>query len=1170
MSKNTKKKSTTKYKNFKMSPMVPIIAVIEIIILVCVSSYAWFVFSKNKTVGISQITVDADSGLDIDYKDADKNSFININEYIDDDFAFEPATSLDGKNIYFPTTGTFNNADTSKMIFRDGTVNDINSKYLSIDFELSNTADKKMEVYLSNNSTFTVFDNVGSANSAALRLALYQNDGSTGNVKSELISKTGQSTPSSDIHTKTVYFRNDSNWSDVYAYVWTTSGSGTQEYLKLWPGARMQKVCGKIYSYTFLDTEEKYNKVVFNNTQSGSGNQTNDLDLTSGNIYYLSDSTSSRGRAYNAQTVYFLKPNNWGDAYCHAWKSGGSKDDLTSWPGDKMTEVAAGVYSYTFSNEYNRVVFNDGSGGSESGFQTQDITCGDKKLYYINGNPSGTGCPCGNVDYSMKRVYFYNSLNWDVPYARVTNTLYSDFYKCIPMIALTGNVYYCDIPSIFCSGSNPRLRFSNSSDPDDKNNLTLESTIFEGFIYRPLDSTQTEEGKQRHELKSEAYDTAVGDGTYAVVSPGVSAGFQRSYNPVLTIDNESGKPSAIVPAFANSFDNYIYGSKNPLFSLESGETSQLSLIIWLEGTDIHCTGENYAGNNINLYLEFSTSIVNEGDQQNYKYRFVDATKEMWTSDRITNPITGVSVDPVMQLYDVDAKRGYLMSPASYSTYNDKIKVEVWECNAPKSLVMGTSENEPHHLMFRRVNPYNEDEVWNYWDAGTCTDSAGGIIDDAFTQSSMQGKLDTISFTAFADGSPTKVASGSVVLPNNSCGGLWGQYKTALLKVVDGFSEQWIKNDRGIITINYTYNYKDNNADPQTIEYKASVTNDIYSFIVPIEDNSVSISGLGNNKVYFRRYYDFDSNYAMNINDEKDGNKYNSGIKFAKQWDAGSPKGMYYQFSTDPYTSDEKNYWGSDIVYIQADGSIQGSFDDCYPRVHYYNTSNENTYYNCYLHKNNNFAPSGGGYGYVSVVPCDQNYNNYRIERVNKGNKDNVYNRTSTFSAKDLNADATWFPVDNISDMSRYQTSVNSTYVSSGIYKNTVNWNICSLRNFYKYYFLHLHKNLCDSSDPQVHSWKNGGSDTGWSNLSFVKMDGDWWKLWYFVANTSAYDNYQYHTVNYNKYTGNFSFSSDASNLVRKYSEYGGNLKDEGTWSYTDGFDSLDQIAYCLFNSPDWD
>ena len=157
MSRNSKKKkSTSKYRDFKVSPLIAVTALIEVVVLVVVSSFAWFYLSENKEVNIGTVSVDADSGLDIDFKYAKEDDYINIWNYVDKDFKFQPVTSLDGRNVFVPTSGTFDKTNTSEMIFREGTVNDINSKYINIDFSLTNTTDYDMKVFLNNNSYFNV------------------------------------------------------------------------------------------------------------------------------------------------------------------------------------------------------------------------------------------------------------------------------------------------------------------------------------------------------------------------------------------------------------------------------------------------------------------------------------------------------------------------------------------------------------------------------------------------------------------------------------------------------------------------------------------------------------------------------------------------------------------------------------------------------------------------------------------------------------------------------------------------------------------------------------------------------------------------------------------------------------------------------------------------------
>ena len=199
MSRNSskKKKSTSKYRKFKISPLIPVIAIIEVIVLVAISTYAWFTVSQEKEANTGIITVDADSGLDIDFKNATYNDHINLWDYVPEDFEFTPVTSLDGRNVFVPTSGTFGNTETNNIKFREATINDINTKFIDVDFMLTNTnEDTQVSVYLNNRSHFRVYDNAQQTsgeeidNSRALRLAFYTNDAKHGNVSSQILENT--------------------------------------------------------------------------------------------------------------------------------------------------------------------------------------------------------------------------------------------------------------------------------------------------------------------------------------------------------------------------------------------------------------------------------------------------------------------------------------------------------------------------------------------------------------------------------------------------------------------------------------------------------------------------------------------------------------------------------------------------------------------------------------------------------------------------------------------------------------------------------------------------------------------------------------------------------------------------------------------------------------------
>ena len=838
MIKNNKKskKSTTKKSTFKISPLIPIVAIIEVIILVVISSYAWFYIQASKVIGSGTISVAADSGLDIDFQYSNVDDYINIWNYVGEDFQFEPATSLDGRNIYFPTTGTFNNENTQDVVFRDGTVNDINQKYLSIDFELTNSSSTDQYVYLNNNSYFTVKDpeNPQAAqDSRALRLAFYQNDGNSGNVGSNLLKNVSGSSDGSDSgnaaspNSYTVFFDNSSsNWSNVYAYFWDYDDNSSPVYQSSWPGVKMTRVSGKIYSVTIDNpaTEHgvKYDRIIFNNN-NGTQTSSFDLDGADGTQDWKNHKFTSSGHsgAYSESTIYFLKPSGWNndsnndgiaDVRAYAWNTDSNSPYTTYDNGDLMNYVGSGIYAYNYdSDQTGGILFNSGSMGGSN--QTVNISLAGRAghLIYCDGSYTDgkhnvdTSSVYSNLTYNT--IYLFNTYAWEKPYATVSIENNSVCNTEIAMTSLSGNVYYCSVPSVF-----NRVSFHQKGSSANKQKTQVQSIVNQ-TVYRP-----TGVNDSGWEVNTFLYSSYIKKDGYPVISPGVSAGFQRPYSPVITIKADSGFADEIVPAYSNSIDNYILGSGTPLFILKAGHMASLSMIMWLEGTDSSCTGALYPGNQIDFKLEFSTlyytttqqgatevNIVNPGDSNSYIYNFYDKTREIWTSNRQSTE-SGVTVEPVMQLYDNTIKRGYRMEPTGYTSYDGKQKVSCWSVTAPQSIA-----KYGHDIYFRRVNPYNEDEVWNYWHAGpvagdrNTTTSNGVTTYNAYTTvqaiypvavSTTNTSNDTINFTAFSDGSPTNenltigkkrvdpdisdtdltTYLNEVAVPDDSCGGLWGNHR----------------------------------------------------------------------------------------------------------------------------------------------------------------------------------------------------------------------------------------------------------------------------------------------------------------------------------------------------------------------------------------------------------
>ncbi len=81
--------------------------------------------------------------------------------------------------------------------------------------------------------------------------------------------------------TRTVYFYNDQGWANVSCYAWTgTVNNGA------WPGVAMTAVQGHAGWYK-IEISISFVKIIFNNGSGGTGNQTDDIDIPTGDeIYY--------------------------------------------------------------------------------------------------------------------------------------------------------------------------------------------------------------------------------------------------------------------------------------------------------------------------------------------------------------------------------------------------------------------------------------------------------------------------------------------------------------------------------------------------------------------------------------------------------------------------------------------------------------------------------------------------------------------------------------------------------------------------------------------------------------------------------------------------------------------------------------------------------------------
>ncbi len=154
-----------------------VVALALTVVLLITTSFSWLMSNFTSEVKNSNyITISADAGLEMNYGDQDNNQgTINI-----ENVKLSECSSVDGRNFFFPLSNYassgdkefVNNTNTSDLVFREGTANDKNSKYISVDFTLS--AQSETKVWLSNESRISC-TNAGNKTANAIRIGFVEN-----------------------------------------------------------------------------------------------------------------------------------------------------------------------------------------------------------------------------------------------------------------------------------------------------------------------------------------------------------------------------------------------------------------------------------------------------------------------------------------------------------------------------------------------------------------------------------------------------------------------------------------------------------------------------------------------------------------------------------------------------------------------------------------------------------------------------------------------------------------------------------------------------------------------------------------------------------------------------------------------------------------------------------
>ncbi len=137
-----------------------IVSLVIALMVLCSATYCWYVLSKGEGEG-ENINLTVGQGLRVnDLGKAFKN--ISDNSYL------LPASSVDGRNLYFPADGNDFSNVTDKLTFRTANAGDRNYSYVQLDFNLTAEANYT-GIYLDKDTSLSI--NIPDDASSAYRTA---------------------------------------------------------------------------------------------------------------------------------------------------------------------------------------------------------------------------------------------------------------------------------------------------------------------------------------------------------------------------------------------------------------------------------------------------------------------------------------------------------------------------------------------------------------------------------------------------------------------------------------------------------------------------------------------------------------------------------------------------------------------------------------------------------------------------------------------------------------------------------------------------------------------------------------------------------------------------------------------------------------------------------------
>ncbi|MGN0452929.1 MAG: starch-binding protein [Ruminococcus sp.] len=244
----------------------------------------------------------------------------------------------------------------------------------------------------------------------------------------------------------TVYFYNGDNWSDVYAYQYSTTGLAS-ETTGAWPGTQATAEGNGWYSVSIplaANGNDSCFNVIFNNNGGDNNKQYEATIIDDVNVYMTTENNktfSSKEAALGQPVkpsepadgttrVHFYNADNWSEVYAYEWSTQFKGEALGAWPGTKATDEGDGWFyvDVPLVPEGNdacfNVIFNNNGGDSNKQYEATIIddvnvymTTENNKTYSSKEAALGQPVKPSEPADGSTRVYFYNAENWEKVYA---------------------------------------------------------------------------------------------------------------------------------------------------------------------------------------------------------------------------------------------------------------------------------------------------------------------------------------------------------------------------------------------------------------------------------------------------------------------------------------------------------------------------------------------------------------------------------------------------------------------------------------------------------------------------------------------------------------------------------------------------------------------------------